>query len=172
MLKDKVLRLRAPEPEDLEFLYKWENDPNVWLVSNTIIPFSRFVLREYLNNIDQDIYEVKQVRFMLCLVDSDDPIGMIDLYDFEHFHKRAGVGIFIPDEALRGKGYATRAINLIKEYAFKHLDLHQLYCYIAADNNPSINLFEKLDFKRSGTRKQWLRADENWIDEYLYQLIK
>ena len=44
-LKGKHVKLRAVEPEDLKNLYKWENDSTLWNVSDTITPFSKYILK-------------------------------------------------------------------------------------------------------------------------------
>ena len=48
MINDDIIRLRALEPEDLECLYKWENDMDLWEVSDTLTPFSLFTLKKYI----------------------------------------------------------------------------------------------------------------------------
>jgi hypothetical protein len=48
-------------------------------------------------------------------------IGSIDLFDFDHFHGRAGVGILIADPADRKKGYASAALACLVNYAFETL---------------------------------------------------
>ena len=69
-------------------------------------------------------------------------IGMIDLFDFNPQHKRAGIGIVIhPD--FQQKGFASEALSLLIQYAFTHLQLHQLYANILTDNEKSLQLFEK-----------------------------
>ena len=50
ILHGEKVRLRALEPEDLDFLYTTENDTNFWKVSNTQVPFSRFLLKQYIEN--------------------------------------------------------------------------------------------------------------------------
>jgi diamine N-acetyltransferase len=61
------IRLRALEPEDLETLYAWENDMSIWQLSNTLIPFSKFTLKQYLETSKMDIYEAKQLRLIIEL---------------------------------------------------------------------------------------------------------
>ena len=56
-LQGKNIYLRALEPEDLEFIYDVENDENIWEVSNSITPYSKFLIRQYLENAHQDIFE-------------------------------------------------------------------------------------------------------------------
>lgn len=64
-----IVTLRALEPEDLEILYQWENDPKIWQSGHTLTPFSRFVLKQYLENSHLDIYQTKQLRFIIELID-------------------------------------------------------------------------------------------------------
>jgi len=109
LLENKELLLRAPEPEDLELLYKWENDTRLWEYGNTTAPYSRFSLRQYLAESKQDIYADKQMRLMVLLRQSQTVIGMADLYDFDPFHRRAGVGILIDDDQ-RKKGLRAAVI--------------------------------------------------------------
>ena len=85
MLEGKNLKLRALEPSDVDFLFEWENDEKLWHLSNTIAPFSRFVLEQYILNSHQDIFTNKQLRLMIDLKNGDNnyPIGSIDLFDFD-----------------------------------------------------------------------------------------
>ena len=163
--------LRALEPEDLEFLYGLENNESVWEVSNTTSPYSKFILTQYLENSYKDIYEAKQLRLVICVSDSNQAIGCVDLFDFEPKHKRVGVGIIISSKHDTKKGYATEALQLICNYAFTHLNLHQVYANITEDNLSSISLFEKTKFKRAGTKKDWINSFGKLKNELFYQLI-
>lgn len=162
--------LRAVDPEDLDFIYTLENDPSLWEVGNTYTPYSKFTIREYLENAHRDIYEVKQLRLAICNEDKD-IVGVIDLYDFDPYHKRAGVGIAISQLAHRNKGYASGALQLMIAYAFDHLRIHQLYANIAQDNEASRRLFEKLRFRESGIKTDWIATKTGFKNELLYQLI-
>lgn len=164
------LYLRAVEPEDLEFLYMCENDTSVWEMSNTVAPYSKEALKQYLEVAQYDIYTTKQLRLIICLIDNT-PIGAVDLFDFDPTNKRAGVGVLIADGSQRGKGYASEALDILISYAFGTLHLHQLYCNILKDNVPSLRLFESKNFQRIGLKKDWVLSDGNWKDEYLFQLI-
>lgn len=166
------IRLRALEPDDIHLLYSWENATENWQVSGTLIPFSFFVLEQYIAAAHVDIYTSKQIRFMIELKESPKTIGCIDLYDFDPKNKRAGVGILIGDAALRCKGYASEALSLLETYAFEILDLHQLFCAITTDNEHSLKLFVKHSFKVTGRKTDWLYASGKWLDEYTLQLVK
>jgi diamine N-acetyltransferase len=173
MLEGKNLMLRALEPADIDFLFKWENDEKLWHLSNTIAPFSRFVLEQYVLNSHQDIYTNKQLRLMIDLknVEGNNPIGSIDLFDFDPINKRAGIGVLIAEEN-RNRGYASEALDLLIDYCFTNLQLHQVYCNISSDNEASLQLFKKQKFDLIGIKKEWILVNDNWVDEYLFQLIK
>jgi len=169
-LNGKHINLRALEPTDLEFLFQTENDESFWEVSNTQKPFSKYLLQQYLENAQQDIYEAKQLRLMVVENNSNTSVGMIDVFDFEPKHKRAGIGILISPK-FEGKGYASEALQLLINYVFTHLDLHQVYANITDDNHKSISLFEKQGFKKIGNKKDWIFSNGTFKNELLYQLI-
>ena len=127
------IRLRPLEPEDLELLYKWENDLQIWKVSNTLAPFSKFILKQYIQESHRDIFESKQLRLIIETSDKE-AVGAIDLFDFDPYHQRAGIGILIHSEKDRGQGYASDAIKLMARYSQEVLGLHQIYANITVDN--------------------------------------
>lgn len=166
---DKV-RLRAMEPEDLELMYRIENDPELWEVSSFTVPYSRYVLKEYLEHSQNDLFADKQLRLMIVRQADERVVGAIDLTDFVPLHGRAAVGIAVLEE-YRQEGYAFQALSLLCEYVFGFLNLHQLYAHIPADNLPSIQLFLSCGFEESGLLKQWLRSEEGCKDALLVQRI-
>ena len=170
-LKGTNIYLRALEPEDLEFIYKIENNESVWDVSNTQTPYSRFLIRQYLENAHQDIYEAKQMRLAICLNDTFEALGLIDLFDFDPKNNRAGVGIVISSETNRNAGIGSEALQLVINYAFNQLQLHQLYANIGSKNEISISLFTKFGFQKVGVKKDWNKINNQYEDEILYQLI-
>ena len=60
-----AISLRALEPEDLDLLYRIENDDALWGVGITNVPYSRFLLHEFLSSSTGDIYTDKQVRLVI-----------------------------------------------------------------------------------------------------------
>ena len=168
-MKQIGIFLRALEPEDLDLLVQLENDSSLWKYSNRTEPFSRALLQKYIDEQHQDIFEVKQKRFVVSYPDQT-PIGFIDFFDFEPLHRRAGIGIIIhPD--YRGKGYGKKALKLAEEYATKHLILHSLYANIAPENNASLRVFESCEFLRLAEKKEWNFYEGQFHDEYLYQKL-
>ena len=169
-LKGKHIYLRALEPEDLDFVYKIENDTSLWKLSDTQTPYSKFLIKQYLENAQQDIYEAKQLRLAICN-SKDETIGLIDVFDFDIKNKRAGIGILIQDEANRNKGFGKEALDLLTEYCFKTLHLHQVYANISEDNLASLKLFEANGFIKIGLKKDWSFDGQKYSNEFLLQRI-
>lgn len=169
-LKGVNIFLRALEPDDLEFIYKVENDERVWEVSNTQTPYSRFLIKQYLENAHLDIYEAKQLRLAISTYKGE-VIGLIDLFDFNPANRRAGVGILILDPLQRGKGFGKEALKLVLKYGQTHLNLHQVYASITENNTKSIDLFTKTGFKYIGQRKDWTLVNGVFKNENLYQYL-
>ncbi|WP_374539995.1 GNAT family N-acetyltransferase [Flavobacterium sp.] len=170
ILKGENIVLRALEPEDLAFLYEIENDELIWEVSHTQTPYSKWVLKQYLENAHQDIYEAKQLRLAIEDKKSNQLIGLVDLFDFDFKNSRAGVGIVIK-EASRGNGLGSEVLQQLITYSFSHLQLHQLYANISINNEASIKLFTKFGFQKIGIKKDWNKINGQFVDEVLFQLI-
>lgn len=169
-MRNKEIILRALEPEDLELMYRIENMPELWGVSNTTVPYSRYVLKQYLETIHNDVYLDKQLRLVIVRREDDTPVGMIDLTDFNPLHNRAEVGIVV-EGVYREQGIAHQALELLTAYSFRYLHLRQLYAYIAVDNTASRNLFAASGFIECGTLKHWLRGESDYLDAVLVQQL-
>ena len=148
------MKLRALEPQDIEDIYKWENDPEVWKFSDAHTHFSRHLLTQYiLSATSCDIYNDKQLR-LIGEVD-DKAVGCVDLYDFDPSNHRAGIGILV-DSHCRGKGYGRKMVEEMMTYCQEHVQLHMLYAIVAEDNEASLKMFESVGFTRSGAFNDWI----------------
>jgi len=164
------ITLRALEPEDINFLYVIENDIDNWEVSETKIPFSRYLLHEYLKNIGDDITKTEQLRLVIEDKSTKEQLGLIDLFDFDAINRKCGIGIIINSEN-RNSGYATEALTLLTKYCKDTLNLHQLYCDIQCENTASIAFFENNGFIKTGEKKDWHVKANIYSDVYFFQKI-
>jgi diamine N-acetyltransferase len=171
LLNNESILLRALEPEDLDRLYEWENDPELWQYGSTLAPYSRFMLRDYLSNaLSQDVFQSRQLRLMIEEKRSGRAVGTIDLFDIDSRHLRAGIGVLL-DAACRGKGWGVQALGLMHEYAARVLWLNQLYAYVPADNASSYRMLQKSGYEETGRLKAWLRTADGYEDAYLMQRL-
>ena len=171
ILETQRIKIRALEPEDIEVLYKWENDTDVWKISSNISPLSKYVLKEFIKNQNYDLLDSKQMRLVIERKQDGCPLGTLDLFDIDMYNRRAEIGILIYSKNENGKGYATEAINTMTTYCFDRLDLKQLYCSILSENHRSIELFKRCGFVATGTKKNWRKTIDGWSDEIFMQKI-
>ena len=166
-IKNDTIMLRCAEPEDAELVFRWENDRDIWRVSGTHVPYTRFQIEQFLLG-NNDLTSQKQLRLMIDLIESGKSIGCIDIFDYDSFNGRAGLGILI-DKAFRQQGYAKAALALCIEYLFHDIMLHQVYCSIDETNTVSQQLFVGQGFELCGKRKDWIKTAEGYLDVFEYQ---
>lgn len=166
-MEKRKISLRAIEPEDLDLLYNIENDDSLWNVGATNVPYSRYVLRDYIANTASDIYADRQLR-MIIENEKSETVGLVDLVNFDPRHFRAEVGIVIR-KGFRGCGYAKETICVLQRYARNVLHLHQIYAYSDVNNNAALKLFEDVGFNRVSLLKDWLTTLDGYTDAILMQ---
>ena len=167
-LTNERIYLRAVEPEDLEVFYRMENDPAFWEISSFTVPYSRYVLTQYIENSANDMFADKQLCLMIARHSDHKVLGTIDITDFVPLHSRAAVGIALLEE-YRGNGYAKDALSLLCDYALGFLQMKQLYAHIPTDNKASLELFKHCGFQTCGIMKDWLKAGNGFKDVVMVQ---
>lgn len=169
-LSDDRIRLRALEPDDIDILYCIENDTEEWGSSSSCTPCSRYVLNNYICNSAHDFLIDGQLRLAIERFEDNAVVGMIELFDHNPLLHKAELGIIIID-GYRCKGYASRAITLVKKYAASFFHLNQIYVYVSVDNVPAVELFRKNGFTVSGTLRNWISSEGNPKDAYIMQCL-
>jgi len=162
-----TVRLRAMEPEDLDLLYRIENDVRLWNVGASNVPYSRYTLHEYIASASGDIYSDKQVRLMVENGEGE-VVGIVDIVNFDPANRRGEVGLLIED-AHRQRGYALAAMQALEHYARQVLHLHQLYAVISVENTAPHQLFRKLGYKESARLSEWLFDGDRYVDAVVMQ---
>lgn len=170
MFAGENVYLRTVELTDVQLILLWENNSKDWRFSDSEAPYSFYEIEEFVKNASQ-IRNTRQARFIISTIEGDRAVGIVDMFDIDFKHRRAGVGILIAEDDSRQKGYAYEALQLVEKYAHDFLELDQLHCIIQEDNEKSINLFEKLGYLRNGVKKNWFLYREKAIDAYFYQKI-
>lgn len=156
-LTAEQITLRPSEPEDISLFYIWENDTEHWNSTNLTTPISKSALMDLVYNTHNDIFIDRQLRFVIAHKAENEPLGTIDLYDFDPKSMRCGIGIYI-GAAHRRKGIAKHALRLAKSYAFNQLHVHQLYAFVALTNSISLTLFKDMGFVQAGILKDWIKV--------------
>jgi len=146
VLTGQHIFLRDLQSDDTEVMLRWENDTENWNVSGTTKPFTKSEIKIFVS-VKPNLELNEQLRFVICLNDSEKPIGTLDLFEFDIQKKTVGIGILIAEKEYRNKGYAEEALNLVIAYCRNELTLVNLFCNIQKDNTTSIRLFEKCGFQ-------------------------
>lgn len=170
ILETSLISLRAVETADADILLTWENNSDIWHVSETLQPFSRNIIERYVENAFEDIYSAKQLRLMIESKSDNQTIGMVDLFDFNPKNLRAGIGIFIHSQ-FENKGFAQETITCIKRYAKEMLNLHQLYAEMTESNVASLTVFKNSGFEVVGIKKDWMKTPSGYENQIFMQVI-
>lgn len=168
--KGELVKLRALEPEDLSLLYEIENDSSMWDISNFSVPYSRYMLRQYIEQAQSDLFADQQLRLIIVRLKDNAVLGCIDLMNFSPMHARGEVGVVLQNE-YRGKGYAADALRLLIQYAFDFLNLNQLTAHVLVNNVESLRLFQSCGFVSCGILKSWWRIGNQYEDAHVLQLL-
>ena len=169
-LTGKKIALRAIEPEDLDDLYRWENDSSLWIYGCTIAPFSRYLMKRYIENYSADIARDGQLRLMIVERETKKSMGIFDCFDYDAVNRRAAVGLLIDPSHTR-QGFGRDTLETFMEYAFQFLHLHQLYVHIATCNTASMALFLACGFRECGHLTDWLQLPQGYDDALVFQKI-
>lgn len=170
MISNERVTLRSLEATDLEVLYRWENDTRLWTVSNITAPSPRSYVWQYLQNYDNDIFNSRQLRMMITLTDTGEPVGTIDIVNFDPLNSRAELGVLI-DSAHQGMGLGGEALNLTIGYVRDYLGLSQLYALVPSGNVMCIKMLLGHGFMVAGELKRWINHGNECHDVKLLQLI-
>lgn len=155
MTENTRILLRAPEPEDLDFLYTIENDRDLWEVTALGGPYSRYALRQYIASLPASPYSAEAIRFIISHSQSGRSLGLIDLTDLNPRDRRAEIGIALL-RSERNKGYAGEALHALEDYARDILNLRLLYAQVPALTNPqSSSLFRKCGYEAVASLPEW-----------------
>ena len=163
------IHLRAIEPEDLDLLYRIENDVKLWNVGATNVPYSRYTLHDYVANSSDDIYADRQVR-MMVENEQHQVVGIADVVNFDPSNCRAEVGLIILND-FRRQGFGSSTLEAVADYALQVLHLHQLYAYVDVTNEASLGLFRKMGYEVSANIKDWLYDGRKYRDAILMQHV-
>jgi len=136
------IRLRALEKDDLEFMHRLNNDPDImtfWFEE----PYRS--LTNLKNQYDESLKSESLRQFIVAK--GDEKIGFVGLFGFEGVHRKAEFGIMI-DTKHQGKGYAKKATKLAMAYAFCRMNVRKLNLTVDQYNEKAIHVYETMGFKQ------------------------
>ncbi|MFI3316345.1 MAG: GNAT family N-acetyltransferase [Rikenellaceae bacterium] len=169
-INGEKVTLRAVEPADIDALYQWENQTDLWHISGTASPFSHHTLSMFIEAQRQDIFLSRQMRLMICRREDLEAVGALDIFEFDVLNQRAGVGIMVAG-AFQRCGYGADALAAVERYAADFLRIHQLWCNVEEDNLASLSLFTSSGYKEVGRKEDWNATASGFKAEIMLQKI-
>ncbi|MDG2153945.1 MAG: GNAT family N-acetyltransferase [Crocinitomicaceae bacterium] len=145
MHNEDLISLRLVELRDAALIFDWETDKEIRRFTERDAPITIELIEAVIRE-QRSVFDSGQVRFIVCNKHSNIPVGLVDLYNIDFTTETAEVGIAIIDELNRQKGFASAALDEIKEYAANVLGLYCLRSFVEFDNIASNILFERLGY--------------------------
>lgn len=150
-LQGQTTRLRPFTDDDVQFTYRWFNDPEVlhWLHLSEDPP-------EMMKSFQAHVERWERIRDdpgrLAWLIETKEgaPIGDIGLMDIHPTHGRADLAISIGEKANWGQGCGTDAIRTLLGFAFGEMELRRVTLITDEDNARAIRCYEKCGFVREG----------------------
>jgi len=153
--------------EDKEIYTKWMNDKSV---TENLGNYSRMI---NLSSEEEWIKEIsKGYSFGIILRDNNELIGNVSLVNIQHVNQTASLRIFIGERENRNKGYGKEAIKIIIDYGFNTLNLNNIMLNVYSFNRNAIRAYEKIGFKKIGSRRKAIYKDGKFYDEIYMDILK
>lgn len=156
------LTLRPITEADTDNIVRWRNLESV---KRNLYARDEVTRESHLRWLHEQVQTQRCVQYILETSHGD--IGTVFLKNIDNFHKKAEYGIFIGEEAARGKGYGRRATEQMLRIAFEELGLNRVSLHVFEENLPGIRAYEHAGFKTEGI----LRDDFRYEGEYLNAVV-
>lgn len=171
LIGDRII-LREYRKEDLPYMRKWVNNPEItkYLSNIFLYPHTMSATENYLNSMIDGSSGMK--GFVIAHKENEEYIGQIDLVKIDWVNRVGTLGIVIGNTEKLSKGYGTEAIKLIQEFAFNRLNLHKLDLEVREYNYRAISCYKKCGFVEEGRIRQNFFIDGKYTDTLIMGILK
>jgi ribosomal-protein-alanine N-acetyltransferase len=156
VLKTERLTLRQLRSNDDNEIFALRSNDNVNKYLGRNSSKSIDDARDFINTINDNIEINNSIYWAITLNSTDKLIGTICLFNFSEDNK-AEIGYELLPEFHR-KGITQEAISKVTHFAFQHIGLNSIEAYTHSENQSSIKLLEKLNFKRENDAYENLKV--------------
>jgi RimJ/RimL family protein N-acetyltransferase len=99
-------------------------------------------------------------------------IGAIGIHFQEDVNRfSAEIGYWL-GEPFWNKGIISQALKLFTEFAFTNFELNRIFANVFEGNTASEKVLLKCGYKKEATLKKAVFKEGNFIDQYIYALLK
>lgn len=161
--------LRPVEHDDLLYIRKWANDPEIRRLTGEVTPMTPTGAERFFEKVQND---ADRVWFIIALRENDAPIGEGGLLRMFPAWRTTDLSIIISEKDAWGKGYGTEAIRLLLDYAFGCLNFHRVALGVVDFNERALRFYEKIGFKREGIQRDGYFYDHAYHDFVMMSMLE
>ncbi|ADY51406.1 GCN5-related N-acetyltransferase [Pseudopedobacter saltans DSM 12145] len=146
-----AIYLRELSIEDAEILYKWRNEPEIWVFTK-FRPLTEVTLETETKWLKKVLNNKNEYRFAICLSQDDKYVGNVQLLNVENGN--AELHIFVGVRTLWGKGIGKAATINILDFAFYELKLESIFLEVHKENKKAKGIYNSLGFRELNRKGQ------------------
>jgi len=167
VLTGATVTLRPPDDSDAQRFVDWFADLEV----------TRYLLRRTGIGLLQEQGHLKKIgespTDILWMLEADGrAIGATGIHGIDWVHAHASTGIVIGEKTAWHRGYASEAMRLRTDYAFRQLNLHKLSSSTFVENEPSRRALLKAGYTETGVEREHYFREGGWHDHWLCEVLR
>ncbi len=180
VIEGEGIYLRKITFEDTDNIIRWRNSDSV---RSHFIDQRLFTKESHNYWLENYVMAGKADQLIICIAPSEEsgngspekdhyiPVGSVYIRDISKEHKKAEYGIFIGEDAARGRGIGSKTAKLMIRYCFETLHLHRLFLRVHADNIAAIKSYENAGFEREAYLRDDVFVNGTYKDIVLMGII-
>jgi RimJ/RimL family protein N-acetyltransferase len=171
-INTKRLLLRPVRLEDVEDIFSYRSDA----ITNQFqgwIPKSFEDVHDFIANKVSSIINLADTWFQFAIVEKEEGelIGDVGIHFLNSDNQQVEIGCTL-GKYEHGKGYATEVLKETIHYLFHTLNKHRVIASIDPENIKSIQLVERLGFRKEAHFRKSLLINDEWVDDLVYAMLK
>ncbi len=161
MMRGQTVRLRPFGAGDVDFLHRWNNDPDYSGEFEPFEPVSREELEEWLPK------EKPGQLWYIIETASGEKIGQVVGRLQDDGSVQIGYRVIPP---ARGMGYCTEAVRSMIDHLHRVRGVGRVTAEANPGNKPSLRVLVKLGFRRIAYKERAVEVNGVWLDGVVYEL--
>lgn len=173
LIKTSEITLRKIEKTDLEELYSIYSNESLFKYRPGSAKKNKATVENMITHFERDFGKKKTIFLGICSNENTERIiGVGEIFDFDDKVNMVTIGYTLNEEYW-GKGFATKAVEAMKEYLINVIGINRVQAFVMPENIKSKNVLERSGFTKEGTIRQgtvW--TGQGVVDLDLYSFLK